>query len=587
MIWTSLLVGLSLFPAQTSKPQAPKGVLKAAPKEGPKAAPKGSQQTKAKTAQKPKSQPKGESKKKQIPKKKLSPLEQWLGKNRVLVLGVSQVSWVPEGPLADRKPGAMGFWAIFRRGRLVDLIPREAKELPLAKEKIRAKVADLGTEKIGNKGPAILTPAFVDACSTQFLSSSALSDPKLLAGTSLASSLEPWQQGYRPLLSQEGFSAFYVPGSPRTSTTGPGALVVVDAKKGFLGSASGSVWMRLSSPNSPGNNLSRDKVVKPLEGLLEKAKKYGKAWKKYEKDLAEYKKKRTEFLAYYKKHPLKPGEKITSAPKPKPTVGRRRRRPLLTPELIQKILKRYPPQIRDRVRKQLERQMKLQQEALKKAKAKGVAKKPVAKKSPTKTSTKAPKRPAYPKKPKRDLQMEAFKRVLEGKLGLIVELHRAKEILALLNLAHRFSLKHLTIAGATEAWKVAGDIRGEEANVLLIPRALPEGSPIPANRLAIRDQHWAFSAATLAKEGVPVALGSGGRLEARLLPAIAARATTFGISERDAIAMLGPAAIKVCGILSKRVAPLWMIWKGDPLSPGSKPIYRLRRSKLQKIEEQQ
>ena len=574
MIWTSLLVGLSLFPAQTSKPQAPQGVPKAAKKAPPKVTPK----PKPKTLKKP--------------EKAQSPLERWLGKNRVLVLGVSQVSWVPEGPLADRKPGDMGFWAIFRRGRLMDLLPRNAQELPLAKNKIKAKVVDLraahpGAAQRGARESTTLSPAFVDACSTQFLSSGALSDSKLIAGTSLTSSLEPWQKGYRPLLSQEGFSAFFVPGSPRTSTTGPGALVVVDAKKGFLGSMSGSVWMRLSSPNSPGNNLSLDQVVKPLEGLLERAKKYGKAWKKYEKDLAEYKKKRTEFLAYYKKHPLKPGEKVASAPKPKLRKGRRRRMPLLTPELIKKILKRYPPQIRDRVRKQLERQMRLQQEALKKAKAKPVAKKTATKKSTTKTKGKAPKRPAYPKKPKRDLQLEAFKRVLDGKLGLIVELHRAKEILALLNLAHRYTLKHLTIAGATEAWKVAGDIRGEEASVLLIPRTLPEGSTIPANRLAIRDQHWAFSAATLAKEGVPVALGSGGRLSARLLPAIAARATTFGITERDAIAMLGPAAFKVCGILSKRAAPLWLVWKGDPLSPGSKPIYRLRRSKLQKIEEQQ
>jgi hypothetical protein len=480
----------------------------------------------------------------------------------------------------------LGFWAILRRGRLVDLIPREKVDLPLAKKRVKAKVVDL--RKIEG---SILSPSFIDACSTQFLSSSALTDSKLLAGTSLSSSLEPWQKGYLPLLTQEGFSGFYVPGSPRPLTTGPGALVLVDAKKGFLGSLSGSVWMKLSSPTSPGNNLSRSQVVKPLEGILDKAKKYNKTWKKYEKDLATYKKKRAEFLAYYKKHPLKPGEKIAPAStgkRPKKS-SRRRRMPLLTPALIEKILKRYPPQIRDRVRKQLEKQMRLQQEALKKAKtaAKPSVKKPSPKPSKTKSKAKAPPRPVFPKKPKRDPQLEAFQRVLDGKLSLIVELHRTQEILALLDLAHRFSLKHLTIAGGTEAWKVAPQIRGEEASVLLIPRALPEGTSNPANRLAIKDQHWAFSAATLAKEGVPVALGSGGKLEARLLPAVAARATTFGATDRDAIAMLGPAAFKVCGILSKRAAPQWLIWKGHPLSPGSQPIYLLRRTQLQKIEEQQ
>ncbi|GEM_PF-2875629 len=556
MIWTSFLVGLSLFPAQTSKPRAPK---KAPSKQASPQSP---------------------------PSKAQDPLEHWLKKKRTLILGISSVSWTPEGPLTERKPGKTGFWAIFRRGRLVDLIPRQNKDLPIPKEKIQAKVVDL-SERTG----ATLSPAFVDACSTQFLSSAALSDSKLTAGRSLVSSLEPWQKAYRTLLNREGFSAFYVPGSPRPTTTGPGALVTVDAKKGFLGSMTGSVWMRLSSPSSAGNNLSRSQVVKPLESLLGKAKKYAKAWKKYEKDLAAYKKKRKEFLAYYKKHPLKPGEKVAVASSPKKSLrrGRRRRMPLLTPELIEKILKRYPPRIRDRVRKQLEKQMRLQQEALKKAKA---AAKPVIKKSPSKAtkpkvSGKAPKRPLFPKKPKRDPQLEAFKRVLDGKLGLIVEIHRAKEILALLDLAHRNSLKHLTIAGGTEAWKVASEIRGEEVNVLLIPRALPEESTLPAKRLAIRDQHWAFSAATLVKEGVPVALGSGGRLEARLLPAIAARAMTFGATQHDAIAMLGPAALKVCGILSKRAAPQWLIWSGDPLSPQSRPIYRLRRSKLQKMEEQQ
>ncbi len=549
MIWTSLLVGLSLFPAQTSKPtqgQQP------SPRKVP--------------AQKP-----------------VGPLERWLGQRRVLVLGLARVSWTPEGPLADRKPGKQGFWAVFRRGRLIDLLPRQEKELPLAKDKIKAKVIDLSAVP-----GSTLSPAFIDACSTQFLSKAALGDSKLLAGMPLRSSLEPWQTGYRPLLSQEGYGGFYVPGSPRPSTTGPGALVLVDMKKGFLGSLPGAVWMKLSSPTSPVNNLSYDKVVQPLENLFKKAKAYAKAWKKFEKELQEYQKKRKEFLSYYKKHPLKPGEKVVSAaPKPTKRRGRRRKMPLLTPELINKILKRYPPQIRDRVRKQLEKQMRLQQEALKKAKAKSVAKKPKAPSTQGAKTGKAPKRPAYPKRPKRDPQLEAFRKILDGKLALIVEIHRAKEILALLDLAHRHSLKHLTIAGGTEAWKVAAEIRGEEANVLLIPQALPEESSVPARRLALREQHWAYSAATLAKEGIPVALGSGGKLHARLLPAVAARATTFGASERDAIAMLGPSAFKVCGVLSKRATIPWIVWKGAPLSPGSRPIYLLRRSKLQKIEEQQ
>ncbi len=73
---------------------------------------------------------------------------------------------------------------------------------------------------------------------------------------------------------------------------------------------------------------------------------------------------------------------------------------------------------------------------------------------------------AEEKMPRRDLQLEALVPVIEGKLPLMVRIHRKSDILNLLNIADKFGIK-LIIEGGTDTYKVADQLAKRNIPVVI------------------------------------------------------------------------------------------------------------------------
>jgi len=80
------------------------------------------------------------------------------------------------------------------------------------------------------------------------------------------------------------------------------------------------------------------------------------------------------------------------------------------------------------------------------------------------------------KKPKRDLQLEALVPVIEGKLSLMVRVHRKSDILNLFSIADEFGIK-LIIEGGTDAYKVADQLA--ERGIPVVITSLRGYNPTP------------------------------------------------------------------------------------------------------------
>ncbi len=467
-------------------------------------------------------------------------------------------------PTSAGKGSREPVWLAFRGRERVGVFSMD--EVPPRGEGEEAKRMDFTKDAPGSW----LTPGFCDALSAWFLDPASWKERGLDLSVKARERLQPWQKGWDELPLGSGITTVYVPPSFGADQAGPGALVKLDSGGDPEAGPGGALFLRLASPTRKATNLDRGKVAKTLASLLDAAKAYEKARRKWKKERKEYEKKRKAFLDWYRKNPLKPGDKEPSGATPaKKGKGRRsgRRMAKLTPELIEKILKRYPPQLRDRIRKQLEAQMKLQQARAAKAKAEAApkdGKKTASAKDPKKKT--APKRPAFPKEPKRDPVKEALLEVLAGKRLLRVEVHRAEEIRAVLALAKERKIGKMVLVGASEAWKVAKEIRRAGVSVLLLPETVKQPG------LELLPDHAAANAAALAREGVEFCFGSAGRESARLLPVLAAAAVARGADENAVLTALSRAAYESSGRDWKSGATGWVVWSEDPFAPTARVL---------------
>ena len=140
----------------------------------------------------------------------------------------------------------------------------------------------------------------------------------------------------------------------------------------------------------------------------------------------------------------------------------------------------------------------------------------------------------------KDPVKEELLRILDGKRTLRIEVHRHREIEAVLALAKKFEIADITLVGATEAWKVAKAIRSAGARVVLSPQN-------PPSSFDTLPEHHAANAAKLASAGVPVAFGSAGKESGAFLSLIAARAVAHGMSEAQALQALTQNSLEACG----------------------------------------
>ena len=162
--------------------------------------------------------------------------------------------------------------------------------------------------------------------------------------------------------------------------------------------------------------------------------------------------------------------------------------------------------------------------------------------------------------------LEALIPVVDGDLPLVVTVHRASDIDVLLDLKKQFGLK-LVIAGASEAWRVAGKLAEEDVAVIIDPMA---NLPIDFDQLAARLD----AAALLDAAGVTV-LFTGVDFRhthsAFLVRQAAGNAVAYGMDRTAALkAMtLNPAIVfgfaDKAGSLEPGKQANLVIWDGDPL----------------------
>jgi imidazolonepropionase-like amidohydrolase len=160
------------------------------------------------------------------------------------------------------------------------------------------------------------------------------------------------------------------------------------------------------------------------------------------------------------------------------------------------------------------------------------------------------------------LDLEALQPVLAGEIPLVVEAHRASDILAALRIARDYDLR-LVLTGSTEAWMVADDIA--RAGVPVVVRVL-ENLPGSFERLGARYEN----AALLGQAGVRAVLTSGDTHNARNLRQEAGNAVAFGLPYDEALRAVTRYPAELWGLADHgvlapgRVANV-VVWGGDPL----------------------
>ncbi len=160
------------------------------------------------------------------------------------------------------------------------------------------------------------------------------------------------------------------------------------------------------------------------------------------------------------------------------------------------------------------------------------------------------------------LDFEALGPVLDGEIPLIVNVHRAADIEAVLRIAEDFGLS-LVISGASEAWLVADRLAAARVPVIVKPLS---NSPAGFDRLGARFDN----ASLLHLAGVEVVIGSFNSHNARWLLHEAGNAVRFGLPWRAALraVTLAPAEALGVGDLYGSLEPgkvgNLVVWTGDP-----------------------
>ncbi len=168
------------------------------------------------------------------------------------------------------------------------------------------------------------------------------------------------------------------------------------------------------------------------------------------------------------------------------------------------------------------------------------------------------------------LDLEALIPVLDGAAPLVVEAHRASDILAALRFAGQLKVP-LVLSGAEEGWIVARQIADAGAPVVL--SALPN-LPRSFEALGARLEN----AAILARAGVKVAISprEAGYHTSRTLRLEAGNAVANGLPWETALGGITSRPAEIFGVddigqlVSGKSADL-VVWSGDPFEPLTRP----------------
>ncbi len=169
------------------------------------------------------------------------------------------------------------------------------------------------------------------------------------------------------------------------------------------------------------------------------------------------------------------------------------------------------------------------------------------------------------------LDLEALIPVVERRLPLVVEVHRASDIEAMLRLAREERID-LVLTGCEEGWQVAAEIAA--AKVPVIVSALPN-LPRSFEALGARLDNPAL----LAAAGVKIALSPRSRADhfGRTLRLEAGNAVANGLPWEVALGAVtrAPAEIfdlgRQAGSLAVGASADLVLWSGDPFEPLTRP----------------
>jgi imidazolonepropionase-like amidohydrolase len=171
-----------------------------------------------------------------------------------------------------------------------------------------------------------------------------------------------------------------------------------------------------------------------------------------------------------------------------------------------------------------------------------------------------------------EADLEALLPVLHGQLPLIAIANRRSDIATALRLSREFKLR-LILAGAQEAWEVAGDIAAAGVPVLVEPL-----DNIPSyDALGVRYEN----AALLARAGVKVVLLENDTHNARNLRQQAGNAVSYGLPWDQALRAVTLTPAETFGVADRygsleagKVANV-VVWSGDPFefSTGVEHVY--------------
>ena len=164
---------------------------------------------------------------------------------------------------------------------------------------------------------------------------------------------------------------------------------------------------------------------------------------------------------------------------------------------------------------------------------------------------------------------EALMPVFRGEIPLVVDVDRASDIKAMLDLQKQYNLK-MVLSSAVEAWRLAGQIAEQGVAVLINPYSnLPSGF----DTIGVRFD----GAAILANAGVELIISNRTSHKAYVLRESAGNAVTHGLDPEVALKSISLTPAKWFGIGESfgsieagKDADL-VIWDGDPLEITSIP----------------
>ena len=181
-------------------------------------------------------------------------------------------------------------------------------------------------------------------------------------------------------------------------------------------------------------------------------------------------------------------------------------------------------------------------------------------------------------KPPRDLGSEALGKLLNREIPARIEADFVDDILAAIQVSEEFGLR-LIIDSGLGAYKVRDLLAKKKIPVVLGPVSHPIGFIHYNDAIEVQELENERNAALLAEAGVKIAFGShsldfggsGKATQGRWLLLEAALATSFGLSEEDALKALTINAAEILGV-DKRIGSLEKGKDGDVIILSGHPL---------------